>query len=287
LEKSEKHKDVWRAQTPSSAAVTSLALKILADMGSFARGQFRHSQYITAVLGTVLILGAQPRRWRRTIRDVFARQVLLSGVESVGFVVIMAILVGISVVVQLDVWTAKLGQSQTLGQLLVMVVARELGPLFANFVLIVRGGSAMTTELGIMKAGGEVRVLEAQGIEPLLFLVMPRVLGMAVSAFALTVIFVFVAFTSGYAFGALIGQTDSDPSGFLDGVFKAVHPIDGLGVLLKCLLPALLTGVICCTEGLSVQRGLIDVPGAVKHALARSLAALFITSVVVSILTYL
>ena len=68
-----------------------------------------------------------------------------------------------------------------------MLVARELGPLFANFVLIVRGGSAITTELGLMKVGGEVRVLEAQGIEPLPFLVMPRVLAMAVSAFCLTV----------------------------------------------------------------------------------------------------
>jgi phospholipid/cholesterol/gamma-HCH transport system permease protein len=134
--------------------------------------------------------------------------------------------------------------------LLVAVVARELGPLFANFVLIVRGGSVIATELGLMKVGGEVRVLEAQGIEPLLFLVMPRVLAMAVSAFCLTAIFVLVAFGSGYGFGAVIGQGNADPSVFLNGVFRAVHAHDGLAVLLKCLLSALLTGVICCTEGL-------------------------------------
>jgi phospholipid/cholesterol/gamma-HCH transport system permease protein len=266
--------------------VPSLPLKMLAGLGSFARKQWRECQYVLGVLATTLMLSVQPRRWRRTVRGAFARQVLHSGVESVGFILIVAVLVGISVVVQLGVWTTKLGQSQTLGQLLVMVVARELGPLFANFVLIVRGGSAITTELGIMKAGGEVRVLEAQGIEPLLFLVMPRVLGMAVSAFALTVIFVLVAFGSGYGFGALIGQTNADPSGFLDGVFMAVHPFDGVGLLLKCLLPALLTAVICCTEGLSVERGLADVPLAVKRALARSLGALFATSALVSILTY-
>ena len=78
--------------------------------------------------------------------------------ESIRFILIVAVLVGISVVVQLDVWTGKLGQSQKLGPLLVAVVARELGPLFANFVLIVRGGSAIATELGLMRVGGEVRV---------------------------------------------------------------------------------------------------------------------------------
>ena len=274
-------------QGASIESALSHSQKILSDVGIFAREQGRAVQYLAAVLGTTLFLGAQPRRWRRTVRGVFARQILLSGVESIRFILIMAVLVGISVVVQLDVWTGKLGQSQTLGQLLVLVVARELGPLFANFVLIVRGGSAITTELGIMKVGGEVRVLEAQGIEPLLFLVMPRVLAMAVSAFCLTVIFVPAAFARGYGFGALIGQANVEPAVFLNGLFKAVHPFDGIGFLVKCLLPALLTGVICSTEGLSVEGGVTEVPLAAKRALARSLGALFATSALTSLLTYL
>jgi phospholipid/cholesterol/gamma-HCH transport system permease protein len=259
---------------------------MFAAAGGFARAQWGAVQYLAAVLATMAFLSVQPRRWQRTVRGAFARQVLLSGVESIRFILIVAVLVGISVVVQLDVWTGKLGQSQRLGPLLVAVVARELGPLFANFVLIVRGGSAIATELGLMKVGGEVRVLEAQGIEPLLFLVMPRVLAMAVSAICLTVIFVLVAFASGYGFGVFIGQANADPTVFVNGVFKAVHPGDGFGFLVKCLLPALLTGVICSTEGLSAEGGVTEVPLATKRALARSLAALFITSAAVSLLVY-
>ena len=258
----------------------------LAAVGKMTRQFFGDLQYFAAILGTTLVIGAQPRQWRRTVRKVFAEQLLQFGVKSVRFVLVLAVLVGISVVVQLDVWTGKLGQSQKLGPLLVAVVARELAPLFANFVLIVRGGSAIATELGLMKAGGEVRVLEAQGIEPMPFLVMPRVVAMAVSAFCLTVIFVVVAFASGFGFGAIIGQTNPDPSVFTMSVFKAVRPFDAIGLLVKCLLPALLTGVICCSEGLSVEGGVTDVPLAVKKALARSLGALFLTSVVVSFLSY-
>jgi phospholipid/cholesterol/gamma-HCH transport system permease protein len=264
----------------------SILSGVLAGVGRRARKFCDELQYSAAVLGTALWLGAQPLTWRRTVRKVFAEQLLHFGVKSVRFILVLAVLVGISIVVQLDVWTGKLGQSQKLGPLLVAVVARELAPLFANFVLIVRGGSAIATELGLMKAGGEVRVLEAQGIEPFPFLVMPRVLALAASAFCLTVIFVVVAFASGFGFGALLGQTNPDPAVFIGSVLRAVHPFDAIGLLVKCLLPALLTGVICCTEGLSVDGGVTDVPLAVKKALARSLGALFLTSVVVSILTY-
>jgi phospholipid/cholesterol/gamma-HCH transport system permease protein len=255
-------------------------------LGDMAQEQWSALQYLAAVLATTLFLSVRPRHWGRVAREVFARQFFSSGVQSARFILIVAVLVGISVVVQLGVWTDRLGQSQKLGPLLVTVVARELGPLFANFVLIVRGGSAIAVELGIMKVGGEVRVAEAQGLEPLLFLVMPRVLAMALSAFCLTVIFVLTAFASGYGFSILFGKVNMVPEVFLNSVFKAVHPLDAIGFLVKCLLPALLTGVICCTEGLSVEGGMPQVPLAAKRALARSLFALFLTSTIVSLLTY-
>jgi phospholipid/cholesterol/gamma-HCH transport system permease protein len=268
-------KFIGRAPRITAAGLGGVAVRWVAEV-----------HYLASVLATTLMLATQPAQWRRTVRKAFAQQLFLFGVKSVRFIVVLGVLVGLSVVVQLDVWTGKLGQSQALGPLLVAVVARELGPLFANFVLIVRGGSAIATELGLMKAGGEVRVLEAQGIEPLPFLVMPRVLAMAVSAFCLTVVFVVVAFASGFGFGALVGKTNPDPSVFINSVFKAVHPFDAIGLMVKCLLPALLTSVICCTDGLSVEGGVTDVPVAVKKALARSLGALFLTSVIVSFLTY-
>ena len=199
----------------NSISITSdswrLLLKTLAGIGDFVRQQCRALLYLMSVLGTTLFLSVQPAHWRRTVRRVLAQQGYFFGVQSVRFILMAAVLVGISVVAQLGVWTGKLGQSQTLGQLLALVVARELGPLFANFVLIVRGGSAIATELGIMKAGGEVRVLEAQGLEPIIFLVMPRVIAMAASAFCLTVVFVAVAFASGYGFGAFSAKPMRTP----------------------------------------------------------------------------
>jgi phospholipid/cholesterol/gamma-HCH transport system permease protein len=269
-----------------TGSVLKLCLRPLAKLGAYTWEQARDVRYIAAVLGTLLFLSAQPRRWRRTVRAVFARQVWLVGVESIRFTCVVAVLVGISLVVQLQVWSGRVGQSQLLGPVLVAVVARELGPLFANFVLIVRAGSALTTELGLMKAGGEIRVLEAQGVEPLIFVVMPRVVAMAVAAFSLTVLFVLVAFVSGYLFGQVLGEA-KPPSVFLVGVFKAVQSIDAVGICLKSLGPALVTGVICATAGLSVGASVAEVPATAKRALVRSLGALFFASALISLLMYL
>ena len=97
---------------------------------------------------------------------------------------------------------------------------------------------------------------------------------------------VIVAFASGFLFGLFTGQANPNPSVFLNSVFRAIHPFDAIGFLVKCLLPALFTGVICATEGLGVQGGVTGVPLATKRALAWSLGVLFLTSAVVSVLTY-
>ena len=64
----------------------------------------------------------------------------------------------------------------------------------------------MTTELGVLKVNGDVRTLEAAGGDPFVQLVMPRVLGMAVSTFCLTIVFILVAFASGYLVRGLDGE---------------------------------------------------------------------------------
>jgi ABC-type transporter Mla maintaining outer membrane lipid asymmetry permease subunit MlaE len=92
----------------------------------------------------------------------------------------------------------------------VAVVARELGPVLINLVVIVRSGSAMTTELGVLKISGGVRALETQGSDPFLHLVMPRVLGTALSTFCLTIVFILVAFASGFL-RKYVNQTNPPP----------------------------------------------------------------------------
>ncbi len=270
-----------------AGAWNRLSLQTLAGVGSFVRTQWEEVRHAAAVIGTVLFTGLCPRYWARPVRKAFALQILAIGVEPLWFVGAVAVFVGISVVVQLTFWVGEAGQSQLLGPLLVAVVARELGPVLINLVVIVRSGSAMTTELGILKLNGDVRALEAQNGDPFLQLVIPRVLGTVVSTFCLTIVFILVAFVSGYLFAAWTGKGSRDLLLFADTVSRAVQPKDVFNVLAKSIVPALFASTSCCVGGLGVGGSVAQIPQATQRALTRSVAGLFVISSVVSLLTYL
>ena len=210
----------------AQGAFRSSSIRLLGGLGASFWAQWHELRHAAAVIGTVLLVCVQPRCWRRTVGTAVARQVLAIGVEPLGFVGAVAVFVGISVVVQLTFWVGAAGQSQLLGPLLVAVVARELGPVLINLIVIVRSGSAMTTELGVLKINGEVRALEAQGCDPFSHLVLPRVLGMAVATFCLTIVFIIIAFASGFLFAAWTGKGSGDVLLFADTVSRAVQPKD-------------------------------------------------------------
>lgn len=258
---------------------------VLSQAGASFWKQWDELRHTAAVIGTAIGLSVLPRYWSRPLHKLFARQVLAVGVEPFAFVCGVAVLVGVSVVVQLAFWTGKAGQSQLLGPLLVTVVARELGPILTNIIVIARSSSAMATELGVLKINGQVGASDAGRDDPFLHLVMPRVLGVGVSTLCLTAAFILVALFSGYFFGAWLGTGSRDLWFFTNSVLHALHPQDIVSILVKSILPALFTSASCCIAGLGVG-DVTHIPRATQRALTRSIAGLFAISAVVSLLTY-
>lgn len=220
-------------------------------------------------------------------RKLFARQIMSMGIEPLLFVCGLAVLVGISVNVQLSYWVAQAGQSQLLGPVLITIIARELAPVLINVVVIVRSGSAMATELGVMKLNGEIALLEANNRDPFVELVVPRVLGMAASTFCLTFVFTIVALVSGFCFAALVGKGTGDLLLFASSMSRAVQLDEVFNILAKSIIPALFAGASCCIGGLGVAGSVKEIPLATQRALTRSIAGLFIICSGVSFLAYL
>lgn len=258
----------------------------LAAIGRFVFTQLAKVTYLAAVVAAVLFTCIRLRRWTPAVRNVLARQILFSGVDAISFISFIALLVGVSIVVQASIWLKTLGQTQLLGPILVTVVIRELGPLLANFVVIGRSGNAIAAELGNMKVNGEVHLLDSMGLDPFIYLVLPRVVGFAVSVFCLTILFFAVTLTSGYLL-SLLGKQPLPPMEFVDSIGESLRPSDAVLVLVKTLVPALLAGAICCTEGLAVQSAITEVPIATTRSLQRSVFALFLVSAAASFLSYL
>ena len=219
-------------------------MTILEKIGDRALDKWRYARDIAAVTHGVLCLAFKPRYWPRTVREQIGRQVLFTGVEALNLTTLIAVLTGISVVMQAQVWLSRFGQSEMLGPLLVALIVREIGPLLVNLVVIGRSGTAIATELANMRVRQEVRTLDAQGLDPMVYLVMPRMLSIVISVFCLTIVFIAVSFSSGYVLGLLLGVVPGNPSLFIKSVMSAITPKDLSIFFAKTLIPGVLTGAI-------------------------------------------
>lgn len=271
---------------PKADTPVAPPLILTARIGAEFWAQWDELRRTAAVIGTALVFALRPSCWDRAAVREFARQILAVGIAPMAFVCALGLFVGISVIVQLSFWAGEAGQSQLVGPLILTVVARELAPVLINLVVIVRSGSAMTTELGVLKVDGEMAALEARGGDPFRHLVMPRVLAVALSTFCLTTVFILVTFASGFVFAAWTGKGSADLTLFANNVCNAIQPRDVLNIVVKSVLPALFAGASWCLGGLGAGKDVEEIPAATERALTRSVGGLFVISVVVSLLTY-
>ena len=108
---------------------------------------------------------------------------------------------------------------------MVVVVVRELGPLVTALLVLARIGTANVIELGTARAMGEVEALEALGIDPVHYLVVPRVIGMALGVFALTVYLILGALLSGYLW-AFVQDVPLRPGDYFRQLASALSGLD-------------------------------------------------------------
>lgn len=239
-----------------------------------------------SVASAVVLQALQPRSWPPTVRNVLSRQILFTGVEATRFIALSGVICGVTVVLQAQVWLTRFGQTRMLGPILVALIVRELGPLLTNLIVLGRSGTAVASELASMRVTHQIRLLDAQGVDPFIYLVMPRAVGLAVSIFCLTLIFIMVSLASGFLTAVLAGVGKAGPMPFIEQVAQALQPVDVLIFFGKTMLPGLLIGVICCEAGLSVSRDLAEIPRATTLGQVRSLMAVFVTFLLVSIVAY-
>ena len=183
-------------------------------LGEAAVAQTRKVAASAAMVWAVIYAGLQPRHWPRTVREAWVRQVIVSGVNAVGITCFLAAALGVLLCVQFQVLVGQFNQSQILPSVFVVVIVRELGPLLVNFVLIARSGNSIATELALMQVSGEVRVIEGQGIDPFIYIVLPRVLGLTFCAGCLTVLFITSSLAGVYICGEWIGAKTGSPGQF-------------------------------------------------------------------------
>lgn len=246
------------------AAIGRWTARGLASIGALARFAF----------DALASVGTLPGAGRRVAVRVLLNQLRFTALEAVGLIVllsgVLSYLTISSTVAQLD----QVGASELIGQLMVVVIVRELGPLLTALAIVGRSGTAITAELATNTVMGEVRALKGMGIDPYHYLVLPRMIGCVVSVAVLMIVFDVVAVAGGYLAAATIGGMSA--ARYMGIVVSNLTTQDVVLTVLKGFLFGTVVGVIPAYEGLSVRRGPTEIPQAVIRGTVGSIAAIFI-----------
>jgi len=187
------------------------------------------------------------------------RQLYFVGVLSCLIIVVSALFIGMVVGLEGFHTLQKFGATSQLGQLLALSVIRELGPVISALLFAGRAGSALTAEIGLMKATEQLASMDMMGVDPLARIIYPRFLAGLIGLPILALIFSAVAIYGGYCVGVLWLGIDSGT--FWSNMQAALHVktdiINGVikSLVFGCLIIwiAVFQGFSCVTtaEGIS------------------------------------
>ena len=237
--------------------------------------------------GETLLLLFRGLGWGRTAwryRRLVVAQMLFCGVESLSVVAVVAFAAGMIVSLQTGTALADFQLQDTIGSIVAVSVCREMGPVFAAIIVAARVGSAMAAQLGTMKVSEEVDALEAMSINPVRYLVMPRVIGLVLMMPVLAMF----SDVLGIAGGAMVGrlQIGVPYTVFFDKALDSLEMKDiGVGIL-KTTVFGMIIAAVACRQGLGAVSGALGVGKATTKTVVISLMFVLIFNYFISAIFY-
>ena len=237
------------------------------------------------ILITLGVLLTKFRTARRVVWPLIFYETARAGLRLLPMFLFVSVALGLLVIGQSVAWLTRVGAINYLGTIMVLVVVRELGPLLSALLVLSRIGAANVIELGTARAMGEVEALEALGIDPVHYLVVPRVVGMAIGVFALTVYLILGALVSGYLW-AFLQNVPLRPADYFRQLAGALRGLDFVGLAIKTTGFGFIIAAVTCYHGLAQPLRLEEVSYATIRAVVQSIIACVLLDAL-SILIYL
>lgn len=240
--------------------------------------------YIELNLQVLHWLLAAPLRGRHfSVGEVF-RQIVRIGVRALPMVCLTAFTIGFALAMLIAQEVAKLGAFILIPHLVCVAILQQLGPLLIGVIVIGRSGSAVTAELGTMKVSEEIEALEVMAINPVQYLVVPRILAMLVMLPLMTVVGDYVAVVGGWAICHF--AMDWDTGTYIMRSLEGTDVWEFYGGLVKSLVFAWLIITIACNAGLNVEGGAEGVGLATTSSVVWSILSMLVANAVLTAFFY-
>ncbi|MBN1809407.1 MAG: ABC transporter permease [Planctomycetes bacterium] len=245
--------------------------------GKRARGFFRVAAEMFGLLGQALYWSLRVAVGRAHVRrsDLFAQMVRV-GVDALPIVVLCNVFVGMILAVSTSELLDSLGVLSWIAQVIAVATTRELAPLMTAIIMSGFVGAAMAAEIGAMTASEEVLALETSALNPIRFLVVPRLWAVMAMLPCLTVIADVAGMFGGYAVGTLF--LGIGPVRYLTLNNDALYLKDVIAGLVKSEAFAVIITVVACQQGLAVRGGAVGVGRATTNSVVYSIFLLIFSN---------
>ena len=239
------------------------------SLGAAATARLWRLGFATRFLIYLLVhSGTAFRRFRLTLREVY-----FAGVLSLVIILVSGLFVGMVLGLQGYHTLQRYGSSEALGVLVALSLVRELGPVIAGLLFASRAGSAMTAEIGLMKATEQISAMEMMAVDPIARVVAPRFWGGVISMPLLAALFSAMGIYGGYLVGVkLIGV---DEGAFWSQMQAAVDVgEDILNGVIKSIVFGIAVSWIAVFEGYDAPPTAEGVSGATTRTVVTSSLAI-------------
>lgn len=217
---------------------------------------------------------ALPSTWRH--RRKFYEQLFEIGNASLLMACILSVFIGGVIALQTGPVLAERGLSSSIGGLVGLSMCKELGPVMMAVLIAGRIGSAIAAEIGSMRVYQEIDALQTMNIEPIDYLVVPRLLGISIGLPML----VMFAILIGWLGGAMVSVFNHDIGITFQMYFTNLRDVvefkDVLNGLIKSFVFAVSIGVVSCHQGLKTIGGPRGIGRSVTKAVVNSIVLILI-----------
>ncbi len=226
-------------------------------------GILQLGRFVVFLLGAVFYMFVPPFKPR-----LWIRQIRIIGADSLFLIILIGGFTGMVLGLQGYNTLRRFGSEGALGAVVALVLVRELGPVLAALMIAARAGSAMAAELGSMQSTEQIDALTVMAINPVQYLVSPRVLAGVVSFPLLTSIFDAIGIWGGYMIG--VGLMGAPSGAYFNRIAATMTGHDIATGLYKALVFGVIVMWVCCYKGYHAERMATGVSRATTEAVVLS-----------------
>ena len=233
--------------------------------------------------GDLLLFAGESFAWalRPPLRpELLLLQMAAIGVGSTFIVAVTGLFAGMVLALQGNYAMRQFGAEGYVGGFVAISLVRELGPVFTGLMVTGRSGSAITTELGTMRVTEQIDAMESMAVNPIHYLVVPRVLAATLMMPVLAMVFSGTGYLGGYLIGTYVSFIPPGP--FIDHTRRMLEVSDVLHGLLKAVVFGAVVSLIATHRGYSASGGARGVGEATTRAVVWSSVGILILDYVIT-----